>query len=54
MSSRLPAKEQVQSLGAKFIEVKSEEKTDGVYAKEMSEEYKKIEIISLKKSFFSL
>ncbi len=38
---RTAAKEQVQSLGAKFIEVKSEEKVDGVYAKEMSEEYKK-------------
>ena len=37
---RASAKEQVQSLGAKFIEVKSDEKTDGVYAKEMSEEYK--------------
>jgi NAD(P) transhydrogenase subunit alpha len=40
---RTSAKEQVQSLGAKFIEVKSEEKTDGVYAKEMSEEYKKLQ-----------
>ena len=29
------------SLGGKFIEVKSSEKTDGVYASEMSEEYKK-------------
>ena len=38
---RVAAKEQVQSLGAKFIEVKSEEKNDGVYAKEMSEDYKK-------------
>lgn len=38
---RTAAKEQVQSLGAKFIEVKSEETVDGVYAKEMSEEYKK-------------
>jgi NAD(P) transhydrogenase subunit alpha len=37
---RASAKEQVQSLGAKFIEVKSDEKTDGVYAQEMSEEYK--------------
>ena len=37
---RTSAKEQVQSLGAKFIEVKSDEKIDGVYAKEMSEEYK--------------
>lgn len=40
---RAAAKEQVQSLGAKFIEVKSEEKVDGVYAKEMSEEYKKLQ-----------
>jgi NAD(P) transhydrogenase subunit alpha len=38
---RSAAKEQVQSLGAKFIEVKSEEKVEGVYAKEMSDEYKK-------------
>ncbi len=38
---RTSAKEQVESLGAKFIEVKSDEKIDGVYAKEMSEEYKK-------------
>ncbi len=38
---RTAAKEQVQSLGAKFIEVVSDEKNDGVYAKEMSEEYKK-------------
>lgn len=40
---RTAAKEQVQSLGAKFIEVKSEESSqnDGVYAKEMSEDYKK-------------
>jgi len=38
---RAAAKEQVQSLGAKFIEVKSDEKVDGVYAKEMSEDYKK-------------
>lgn len=40
---RAAAKEQVQSLGAKFIEVKSEEKVDGVYAKEMSDEYKKLQ-----------
>jgi H+-translocating NAD(P) transhydrogenase subunit alpha len=40
---RAAAKEQVQSLGAKFIEVKNEEKNDGVYAKEMSEEYKKLQ-----------
>ena len=38
---RASAKEQVQSLGAKFIEVKSDEKVDGVYAQEMSEDYKK-------------
>jgi len=37
---RAAAKEQVESLGAKFIEVASEEKNDGVYAKEMSDEYK--------------
>jgi len=37
---RSSAKEQVQSLGAKFIEVESEEKVDGVYAKEMSSDYK--------------
>jgi len=37
---RASAKEQVQSLGAKFVEVKTDEKTDGVYAQEMSEEYK--------------
>lgn len=38
---RAAAKEQVQSLGAKFIEVKSDEQVDGVYAKEMSDDYKK-------------
>lgn len=38
---RAAAKEQVQSLGAKFIEVKSDEKNDGVYAREVSEDYKK-------------
>lgn len=39
---RKEAKEQVQSLGAKFIEVKSEQTLENqVYAKEMSEEYKK-------------
>ena len=37
---RASAKEQVQSLGAKFIEVKTNEKIDGVYAQEMSDEYK--------------
>jgi NAD(P) transhydrogenase subunit alpha len=40
---RAAAKEQVQSLGAKFIEVKSDEKADGVYAREMSEDYKKLQ-----------
>ncbi len=40
---RTAAKEQVQSLGAKFIEVKTDEKNDGVYAKEVSEEYKKLQ-----------
>lgn len=40
---RASAKEQVQSLGAKFIEVKSDEKNDGIYAKEVSEEYKKLQ-----------
>ncbi len=40
---RTAAKEQVQSLGAKFIEVKTDEKNDGVYAKEMSDEYKKLQ-----------
>lgn len=40
---RAAAKEQVQSLGAKFIEVPAEEAGDaaGGYAKEMSEEYKR-------------
>ncbi len=40
---RAIAKEQVQSLGAKFIEVPAEEdgQTQAGYAKEMSEEYKK-------------
>lgn len=43
---RAAAKEQVQSLGAKFIEVKSEGadlETKGGYAKEMTEEYKKLQ-----------
>jgi len=42
---RAAAKEQVQSLGAKFIEVKSTEslETKGGYAKEVSEEYKKLQ-----------
>lgn len=47
---RTAAKEQVQSLGAKFIEVKSEEKVEGVYAKEMSEEYKKLQQELLKET----
>ena len=38
---RTSAREQVQSLGAKFIEVDSSEKTDGIYAKEMGDEYQK-------------
>lgn len=40
---RAAVKEQVQSLGAKFVEVKADEdaETSGGYAKEMSEEYKK-------------
>jgi H+-translocating NAD(P) transhydrogenase subunit alpha len=38
---RSSAKEQAQSLGAKFIEVKSDEKVEGVYAQEMSEDYKR-------------
>lgn len=39
---RAAVKEQVQSLGAKFVEVKADEdaETAGGYAKEMSEEYK--------------
>jgi len=40
---RIAAKEQVESLGAKFIEVEADEEleTAGGYAKEASEEYKK-------------
>lgn len=38
---RSSAKEQVNSLGAKFIEVQNSESYDGVYAKEMGDEYKK-------------
>ncbi len=45
---RTSAKEQVESLGAKFIEVDSNEKTDGVYAKEMSDDYKKAQEQKLK------
>jgi len=37
---RSSAKEQVLSLGAKFIEVKTDEKIDGVYASEMTDDYK--------------
>ena len=37
---RASAKEQVESLGAKFIDVKSEEQMDGVYAQETSNTYK--------------
>lgn len=37
---RQSAKEQVESLGAKFIEVQDNSKQDGVYAKEMSDYYK--------------
>ncbi len=44
---RTAAKEQVQSLGAKFVEVKLAEKVDGqregIYAQEMSDEYKKLQ-----------
>jgi len=43
---RAAAKEQVESLGAKFIEVKAEGESGegkGGYAKEMSEEYKKLQ-----------
>lgn len=40
---RAAAKEQVQSLGAKFIEVKSDEKAQGVYAQEMSAQYQKLQ-----------
>jgi NAD(P) transhydrogenase subunit alpha len=38
---RASAKEQVESLGAKFVEVDFGDKMDGVYASEVSEEYKK-------------
>lgn len=38
---RPSAKEQVQSLGAKFIEVKNEGAVESVYAKEMDEDYKR-------------
>ncbi|MDR1234306.1 MAG: NAD(P) transhydrogenase subunit alpha [Holosporales bacterium] len=38
---RTAAKEQVESLGAKFVEVEYTESNDGVYAKEMSDAYRK-------------
>ena len=50
---RASTKEQVQSLGAKFIEVKSDEKNDGIYAKETSDEYKKLQEQLLKESIKS-
>jgi NAD(P) transhydrogenase subunit alpha len=37
---RSSAKEQVESLGAKFVDVESNERSDGVYAAEMSSSYK--------------
>ena len=45
---RASAKEQVESLGAKFVEVESSEKMDGVYAKEATEEYKKAQEAKLR------
>lgn len=45
---RSSAKEQVESLGAKFIEVENSEKVDGVYAKEMSDDYKKAQEMKLR------
>ena len=45
---RASTKEQVESLGAKFVNVVSEEKTDGVYAKEMSDKYRKAQENSLR------
>ena len=45
---RASAKEQVESLGAKFVDVVSKETTDGVYAVEMSDEYKKAQENSLR------
>lgn len=44
---RQSAKEQVESLGAKFIEVQDPNKQDGVYAKEMSDDYKKAQKMKL-------
>ncbi len=42
---RRAAKEQVESLGAEFVEVQQEadNETNGGYATEMSEEYKKLQ-----------
>lgn len=40
---RVATKEQVESLGAKFIEPKNTQKQDGVYAKELSQDDKKIQ-----------
>jgi NAD(P) transhydrogenase subunit alpha len=45
---RTSAKEQVESLGAKFIEVDSTEKMDGVYATETGEDYKKAQETKLR------
>jgi NAD(P) transhydrogenase subunit alpha len=45
---RVSAKEQVESLGAKFIEIESAEKTDGVYANEMSKDYKEAQEAKLR------
>jgi NAD(P) transhydrogenase subunit alpha len=45
---RISAREQVESLGAKFVEVDSPEKTDGIYAVEMSDEYKKAQELKLR------
>lgn len=44
---RASAKEQVESLGGKFVAVESDEKMDGVYASETSEEYKKAQEVKL-------
>jgi NAD(P) transhydrogenase subunit alpha len=40
---RAAAKEQVESLGAKFIDIENAERTDGVYAKRMTSYYKKMQ-----------
>lgn len=49
---RAAAKEQVESLGASFVEVESDEsgETSGGYAKEMSEDYKKRQAEKLKEA----